>query len=225
MQPAASAGPIFRVAIAAGKFHGVIMKLTPTGCRCTMIRLAPDGATDRCPSIRTASSAYQRKNSAAYRISPRASRSALPFSSTISRASCSDRSVISSKARRRHSPRCRGGVAAQPGSAAAAASTAASPSSGLASATSVIASSVAGLITASVPARPDDHWPPISSPVGASMPVMSARSLSRCRLPRCPPARMRGPPPRSPQHEPTRRLHRRRQLSHRPLSRRYLGLQ
>ena len=38
------------------------------------------------PSMRTASSAYQRKNSAAYAASPRASRSDLPFSADISRA-------------------------------------------------------------------------------------------------------------------------------------------
>ena len=31
VQPAASAGPIFRVAIAAGKFHGVASNATPTG--------------------------------------------------------------------------------------------------------------------------------------------------------------------------------------------------
>ncbi len=31
VQPAASAGPILRVAMAAGKFHGVISTLTPTG--------------------------------------------------------------------------------------------------------------------------------------------------------------------------------------------------
>ena len=31
MQPAASAGPILRVAIAAGKFHGVTSTQTPTG--------------------------------------------------------------------------------------------------------------------------------------------------------------------------------------------------
>ena len=65
VQPAARAGPIFRVAIAAGKFHGVMSTLTPTGCRVTRMRLAPDGAVSTEPSIRTASSAYQRKNSAA----------------------------------------------------------------------------------------------------------------------------------------------------------------
>ena len=65
VQPAASAGPILRVAMAAGKFHGVTSTLTPTGCRCTRIRLAPAGAVITEPSIRTASSANQRKNSAA----------------------------------------------------------------------------------------------------------------------------------------------------------------
>ena len=117
VQPAASAGPILRVAMAAGKFHGVTSTLTPTGCSRTMILFAPEGAIASEPSIRTASSAYQRKNSAEYSASARASRSALPFSSTISLASASARSVISSKARRRHSARCRGAVAAQPGSA------------------------------------------------------------------------------------------------------------
>ena len=65
VQPAASAGPILRVAIAAGKFHGVISRLTPTGWCGTRIRLAPVGAVDSEPTFRTASSAYQRKNSAA----------------------------------------------------------------------------------------------------------------------------------------------------------------
>ena len=65
VQPAASAGPILRVAIAAGKFHGVTRTATPTGWRCTRIRFAPDGALLTEPSIRTASSANQRKNSAA----------------------------------------------------------------------------------------------------------------------------------------------------------------
>ena len=64
-QPAASAGPILRVAIAAGKFHGVMRRDTPIGWWTVRIRFAPDGARMSVPSIRTASSAYQRKNSAA----------------------------------------------------------------------------------------------------------------------------------------------------------------
>ena len=65
MQPAASAGPILRVAIAAGKFHGVTSTQTPIGCRSTRMRFAPAGAVCTSPMTRTASSAYQRKNSAA----------------------------------------------------------------------------------------------------------------------------------------------------------------
>ncbi len=44
VQPAASAGPILRVAIAAGKFHGVMSTETPTGSWVTRIRLSPPGA-------------------------------------------------------------------------------------------------------------------------------------------------------------------------------------
>ena len=44
VQPAANAGPILRVAIAAGKFHGVAKSATPTGCRETINQLAPLGA-------------------------------------------------------------------------------------------------------------------------------------------------------------------------------------
>jgi hypothetical protein len=46
VQPAASAGPILRVAIAAGKFHGVTNTATPIGWRSTRMRLAPPGAVD-----------------------------------------------------------------------------------------------------------------------------------------------------------------------------------
>ncbi len=64
-QPAAIAGPILRVPMAIGKFHGVMSSDTPTGCFCTRKRLAPFGAIAYPPSMRTASSANQRKNSAA----------------------------------------------------------------------------------------------------------------------------------------------------------------
>ena len=43
MQPAASAGPILRVAIAAGKFQGVISSAMPIGACATSIRLVPLG--------------------------------------------------------------------------------------------------------------------------------------------------------------------------------------
>ena len=65
VHPAASAGPILRVAIAAGKFQGVTSTQMPTGWCSTTILLAPEGAVITLPAPRTASSAYQRKNSAA----------------------------------------------------------------------------------------------------------------------------------------------------------------
>jgi hypothetical protein len=41
VQPAAIAGPILRVPIAVGKFHGVMKKQGPTGWRITSTLLAP----------------------------------------------------------------------------------------------------------------------------------------------------------------------------------------
>gem|GEM_PF-1935510 len=43
VHPAASAGAIFRVAIASGKFHGVMKKHGPTGRCVTIIRPVPSG--------------------------------------------------------------------------------------------------------------------------------------------------------------------------------------
>ena len=40
VQPTASAGAIFRLGSAAGKFHGVIVPTTPTGCLIAWCRLA-----------------------------------------------------------------------------------------------------------------------------------------------------------------------------------------
>ena len=157
VQPAASAGPILRVAIAAGKFHGVTSTAMPTGCWSTMILLAPEGAVMTEPEPRTASSAYQRKNSAAYAVSPRASGRALPFSSEMRWAISSRRSVISSNALRRISARSRGAVAAQPAAAASAASTAASASSTVPLATEVSTPPVAGSRTSKRPPSRGGH--------------------------------------------------------------------
>lgn len=96
VQPAARAGPIFRVAMAAGKFHGVMSSATPIGWRITMIRFWPEGAVRTSPETRTASSEHHRRNSAAYRTSPRASGSALPFSRPMSSAISRSRSIMSS---------------------------------------------------------------------------------------------------------------------------------
>ena len=63
VQPAATAGPILRVPIASGKFHGVTNRHGPTGFLIVSSRLPPAGACIQRPWMRTASSAYQRKNS------------------------------------------------------------------------------------------------------------------------------------------------------------------
>ena len=43
VQPAATAGPTLRVAMASGKFHGVISRHGPTGRWCTCMRSVPSG--------------------------------------------------------------------------------------------------------------------------------------------------------------------------------------
>ncbi|CAB4928032.1 unannotated protein [freshwater metagenome] len=45
VQPAAIAGPSLRVSMAAGKFHGVTSRQTPTGWWVTTVRVPPAGAT------------------------------------------------------------------------------------------------------------------------------------------------------------------------------------
>ena len=65
VHPAAIAGPILRVPMAMGKFHGVISRHGPTGCFMVSRRLCPFGATEKRPSIRTACSENQRRKSAA----------------------------------------------------------------------------------------------------------------------------------------------------------------
>ena len=64
VQPAARAGPILRVPMASGKFHGVIISTGPTGCFIVISRVLPSGEVDQRPAIRTTSSENHRKNSA-----------------------------------------------------------------------------------------------------------------------------------------------------------------
>ncbi len=65
VQPAAIAGPILRVPIAIGKFHGVMSRQGPTGWRSVSIRPLPFGIVENRPAMRTDSSANHRRNSAA----------------------------------------------------------------------------------------------------------------------------------------------------------------
>src|SRR5690625_7075942 len=64
VQPAASAGPILRVPIDSGNFHGVISSEGPTGRATVSTASSADGACRNRPGWRTASSANQRRNSA-----------------------------------------------------------------------------------------------------------------------------------------------------------------
>ena len=57
VQPAASAGATFRVIIALGKFHGVMMAQTPTASFSTRMRRSAVGEGMVVPPIRRASSA------------------------------------------------------------------------------------------------------------------------------------------------------------------------
>src|SRR5699024_6154670 len=80
VQPAAKAGPTFRVIIEVGKFQGVIAPTTPTGLGTTSIlfEFVEDGI--HSPYARLASSAYQSMDCAAPKTSPFASASGLPCS-------------------------------------------------------------------------------------------------------------------------------------------------
>ncbi|CAB4539078.1 unannotated protein [freshwater metagenome] len=63
VQPAAIAGAILRVAIASGKFQGVIANAGPTGRLVISIFPVPSGFEPKRPPIRAASSPNQRTNS------------------------------------------------------------------------------------------------------------------------------------------------------------------
>ena len=65
VQPAAIAGPSLRVAMAAGKFHGVTRSDTHHRLVDRDDPLVACGAVIKAPSLRTASPEYHLKNSAA----------------------------------------------------------------------------------------------------------------------------------------------------------------
>ena len=80
MQPAASAGATPRAGIASGKFHGETIRQGPTGRLVTTNSQSPSGWASRRPEIRTASSAFHSRYSAAKVTSSRASVRGLPDS-------------------------------------------------------------------------------------------------------------------------------------------------
>ena len=87
VQPAARAGPILRVIMAAGKFHGVMRPQTPTGWRIARTRFVGVEEGTTSPWIWAASSLNHRKKLAAYWVSPFASARGFPFYGFIALAS------------------------------------------------------------------------------------------------------------------------------------------
>lgn len=90
VHPAARAAPIFRVIMAAGKFHGVIRPQTPTGSFNVTTLLPAIDAGIVSPYTRGASSLNHSKKLAAYEASPLASAKGFPFSQVMSFAISSE---------------------------------------------------------------------------------------------------------------------------------------
>ena len=126
--PVTSAGMIFHVGIASGKFHGVMAATTPIGRRTDMAALSGISAGTVWPYWRRPSPAMKYVMSTPSWTSPRASGSTLPISCVISRERSSLRSRISSATRKRISARFGAGTSRQRSKAAFAASTARSAS-------------------------------------------------------------------------------------------------
>ena len=93
--PYASAGAIFHAGIAIGKFHGVMMPMTPIGSRVTSISTPGRIDASFSPDARTTSPAKKRKICPARVTSPTPSGSVMPSSRESSRPSSSLRARIS----------------------------------------------------------------------------------------------------------------------------------
>ncbi len=146
------AGPILRVPMASGKFHGVMKRQGPTGLRMVSSRVPPAGAVH--PAAVDAhrllgEPAEELRAVGDLALAP--PRRSCPSRGSSAAAKSSARSVISSNARRRISPRSRGGVAAHSPWTPAAASSAARASSARPSATSVSIEPSAGSSTGKRP--------------------------------------------------------------------------
>ena len=169
VQPAARAGAIFRVAIAAGKFHGVTSAADPD----RPVRDDRADAAGRGGAV-VATGADRLLGEPAEELGgvgrPRARASVrdLPFSSTISSASSCWSRIIRSNVRCSISERSRPGVTRQLASAAFAASTAAAASAVSPSATWATTVRSAGFSTSKTPAPPGRKVPPTNTPRAAS---------------------------------------------------------
>ena len=148
MHPAASAGPILRVAMAAGKFHGVMSTETPTG---SWVTTDPLVAAGRCAVVADDPARPPRRTTGRTRRRRRPLTGLGENLAVLAGDELGEALGLRGEQFERP-PQDLGALpgraAAQPGSAACAAATAASQSSSPAVATSVMASPVAGSCTA-----------------------------------------------------------------------------
>ena len=194
-QPAASAGAILRVAIASGKFHGVMSTASPTGARRVTMLAPPSGASRKLPAGRTASSAYQRTKSLPYLTSPRASARGLPISRLMRWARSSVCSTSSACHACSTSARWRGVVRAQERPASCAVATACRAPSTSMSSMKAMRSPVAGSATSMPsPGRPRPAVTRSASATAAASAAMRVWLLVKVLIgapPRRLPARLR----------------------------------
>ena len=116
--PATSAGKIFQVGTAKGKFQAVITATTPTGARTDIAHLSDISLGVVTPYSRRPSPAARNAMSIPSWMSPRVSSRILPISRVAARASSSLRAAIRAPSRNRISARLGAGVSRQPGFAA-----------------------------------------------------------------------------------------------------------
>ena len=167
VQPAASAGPILRVAIAAGKFHGVIRKLTPTGWRVHHDPVSA-GRRDRQRAVEpdrllgVPAEELGRVEDLAARVAQRLA--VLQHHQPGQLLGSLRHQLVGAAQALTALPRRRGGPARQ-GRGGGADRVQAHPR-GWRRPPRRSGPRSPGRSPAGVPARPDDHWPPISRPVG-----------------------------------------------------------
>ncbi len=126
--PASRAGKIFQDGMATGKFHGVIIPTTPTGCRVVQAILSASSEGTRLPHRGPALPGDEAAMSMASCTSPPASMRTLPASRLTSSASSALRAASTSAAAAITSARAGTGTSAQARCASAAAATASSTS-------------------------------------------------------------------------------------------------
>ncbi len=160
--PVASAIGNIHIGTIAGKLNGVMPAHTPSGWRTDQLSMPRPTCSVNSPFSRCGMPQANSTTSRPRVISPWASEKTLPCSSEMTRASASWSRFSNSRNLNMTRARVSGGVAAQPGNAAAAARTAWSTSPGSAKATRRTFSPVAGLYTSPHrPLVPSTRLPPM----------------------------------------------------------------